>query len=77
MEEVDHAFEQHLKAMARGGNYGDHLELSAFVAVYKVEVKIYQQTFEHMISNGGEKSSDRVVHIAYHEVGVFQVCILK
>lgn len=70
-DEVDRAFEEHLKVMAKGGNYGDHMEISAFVAAYNVDVKIYQRSYEHTIRNGGEKGSARVVHIAYHEVSPY------
>lgn len=72
-EEVERVFEAHLARMAKGGTYGDNMEISAFSAAFCVDVKIYQRDFAYMVSGGvgsigggggGEKR--QVAHIAYH-----------
>ncbi|KAI9754171.1 MAG: putative electron transfer flavoprotein subunit [Chaenotheca gracillima] len=70
-EEVDRNFEAHLQQMARGGTYGDNMEITAFSAAYAVNVKIYQRDFAYVISggghDGGESEGERdTAHIAYH-----------
>ncbi|KZF23206.1 OTU-domain-containing protein [Xylona heveae TC161] len=71
-EEVERVFESHLQTMARGGTYGDNMEISAFSSAYDVDVKIYQRDFAYMVSGGdpdNEEESEgprRIVHIAYH-----------
>lgn len=47
---VDRVFESHLARMARGGTYGDHLEISAFAAAFATDVKIYQRDFAYVVS---------------------------
>ena len=68
--EIDRRFEGHLREMARGGTYGDHMEISAFSQAYNVNVKIYQRDKAYMITSAPERTSGAVVHIAYH-VGSF------
>jgi OTU domain-containing protein 3 len=65
-EEVDRVFETHLGSMARGGTYGDNMEITAFAAVYKVDVKIYQVDFAYMIPAPEDGTVHPVAHIAYH-----------
>ncbi|TKA60997.1 hypothetical protein B0A49_09406 [Cryomyces minteri] len=65
-EEIDRVFEGHLQSMARGGTYGDNMEISAFSSAYEVDVKIYQRDFAYMVSGAGEESQRDVAHIAYH-----------
>lgn len=67
--EIDKVFEGHLQSMARGGTYGDNMEIVAFSSAFGVDVKIYQRDFAFMISGAGEPSDDAersVAHIAYH-----------
>ena len=54
--------------MAKGGTYGDNMEISAFSAAYDVNVKIYQRDFAYMVSGGGTADDSRrnIAHIAYH-----------
>ena len=69
-EEVERVFESHLQQMARGGTYGDNMEISAFSAAYGVDIKIYQRDFAYMISAPDEEEVERqVLHIAYHVSG--------
>ncbi|KFZ05599.1 hypothetical protein V501_08204 [Pseudogymnoascus sp. VKM F-4519 (FW-2642)] len=65
-EEIDRVFETHLGSMARGGTYGDNMEISAFTSVYKVDVKIYQRDFAYMITAPEDGTVHPVAHIAYH-----------
>lgn len=69
-EEIDRVFETHLGSMARGGTYGDNMEISAFAAVYKVDVKIYQVDFAFMIPAPEDGTVHPVAHIAYHVCSV-------
>ncbi|KAK3678068.1 hypothetical protein LTR78_002163 [Recurvomyces mirabilis] len=65
--DIDRVFESHLLSMARGGTYGDNMEITAFASAYDVDVKIYQRDFAYMITGGGEDVGTRpVAHIAYH-----------
>ena len=65
--DIDHTFQNHLERMAKGGTYGDNMEISAFSSAYSVDVKIYQRDFAYMISGSGPDEGDRdVAHIAYH-----------
>jgi len=67
--DIDRVFEGHLDVMARGGTYGDNMEITAFSSAFGVDVKIYQRDFAYMVSGAGEyrDQTDRpVAHIAYH-----------
>ncbi|KAK3072101.1 hypothetical protein LTR53_007409 [Teratosphaeriaceae sp. CCFEE 6253] len=64
--DIDRVFESHLTSMARGGTYGDNMEITAFASAYSVDVKIYQRDFAYMVSGGGDESQKPVAHIAYH-----------
>ncbi len=65
-EEINRVFESHLQKMARGGTYGDNMEISAFSEAFKVDVKIYQRDFAYVVSTKPEGTVVPVVHIAYH-----------
>lgn len=73
--DIDRVFQSHLNSMAKGGTYGDNMEISAFSSAFCVDVKIYQRDFAYMISGTGtDQGSKRpVAHIAYH-VSVGHVC---
>ncbi|MCJ1360633.1 MAG: hypothetical protein MMC33_010641 [Icmadophila ericetorum] len=70
-QEIDAFFESHLQSMAKGGTYGDNMEVVAFSAAYKVNVNIHQRDFSYMVS-GTDNMEDidntdrRVLYIAYH-----------
>ena len=68
-EEIERVFESHLQQMARGGTYGDNMEISAFSAAFGVDVKIYQRDFAYMVSGSNQDVKREVVHIAYHVSG--------
>ena len=68
-EEVQRVFEAHLQQMARGGTYGDNMEISAFSAAFGVDVKIYQRDFAYLVSGGDNRENRAVAHIGYH-VGI-------
>ena len=65
-EEINRVFESHLAQMARGGTYGDNMEISAFCCAFNVDVKIYQQSFAYMVPVHHGRPANRVAHIAYH-----------
>lgn len=68
--DIDHTFQNHLGRMAKGGTYGDNMEISAFSSAYNVDVKIYQRDFAYMISGSGHDHDRETAHIAYH-VGTY------
>ncbi|GAB7346869.1 hypothetical protein MBLNU459_g1951t1 [Dothideomycetes sp. NU459] len=66
--DIDRVFQGHLASMARGGTYGDNMEISAFSSAFNVDVKIYQRDFAYMVSGASPDGDEarRVAHIAYH-----------
>lgn len=65
--DIDRVFEGHLENMARGGTYGDNMEITAFSSAFGYDVKIYQRDFAFMVSGSGVEDANRpVAHIAYH-----------
>lgn len=64
--EINRAFESHLLKMARGGTYGDNMELSAFSEALNVDIRIYQRDLTYLISTKAEGTVVPVLHIAYH-----------
>ena len=64
--DIDRVFEGHLECMARGGTYGDNMEITAFSSAFNVDVKIYQRDFAYMVTGGGDGVERPVAHIAYH-----------
>lgn len=68
-EEIDRNFESHLRSMARGGTYGDNMEITAFSKAFQVDVRIYQRDFAYVVSTA-PMGTVPMVHIAYH-VGTF------
>lgn len=67
-EEIDRTFENHLREMARGGTYGDNMEIAAFSTAYNVDVMIYRPNLAYMVStrHDSDKSVAPVLHIAHH-----------
>ncbi|MCJ1311976.1 hypothetical protein MMC25_005650 [Agyrium rufum] len=66
-EQVDAAFEAHLKQMAKGGTYGDNMEIRAFSQKYGVDVTIYKPDCVYVMSSDHTAIGSRpVVHIAHH-----------
>ncbi|KIW01946.1 uncharacterized protein PV09_06784 [Verruconis gallopava] len=66
-EEIDRAFEQHIQRMAKGGTWGDNMEIVAFAAAFNTDVRIYMSDFTYMVPGQGDESSRGIAHIAYHE----------
>lgn len=64
--EINRAFESHLLKMARGGTYGDNMELSAFSEALNVDIRIYQRDLTYLISTKAEGTVVPILHIAYH-----------
>ena len=65
-QDIDRTFECHLREMARGGTYGDNMEIVAFSSAFHIDVKIYQRDFAYVVSAKSDKAVVPVVHIAYH-----------
>ncbi|PNS18865.1 hypothetical protein CAC42_5404 [Sphaceloma murrayae] len=65
-EDVDRVFEQHLTTMARGGTWGDNMEIQAFSSAFNTDVKIYQRDFAYMMAAADSRELRPVAHIAYH-----------
>lgn len=42
-EEIDAAYKQHMKTMAKTGVYGDNLEITAFAQAFKVDIMIFSE----------------------------------
>ncbi|KAM3424698.1 hypothetical protein BST61_g6685 [Cercospora zeina] len=67
--DIDRVFENHLASMARGGTYGDNMEIVAFSSAMGHDVKIYQRDYAFMVSGSNDGAGDTarpVAHIAYH-----------
>ncbi|KAI9795670.1 MAG: hypothetical protein M1833_006911 [Piccolia ochrophora] len=65
-EEIDRVFEHHLQRMAKGGTYGDNLEISAFSEAYEVDVSIQQRDNILYVSTARPGEVRRVAYVAYH-----------
>lgn len=83
-EAVDRVFEQHLNTMAKGGTWGDNMEIQAFASAFGTDVKIYQRDFAYMMAANNSTESRPVAHIAYHvsqswcsSIGVLLMCHLE
>jgi len=64
-EEIDRVFESHLDRMAKGGTWGDNMEIVAFSSAFGVDVKIYQRDNAFLVRAGDDEARP-VCHIAYH-----------
>lgn len=64
--EVEATFQSHLKRMARGGTYGDNMEIVAFTRAFGVDVTIYQRDFAYLVSTKETETEVKNLHIAYH-----------
>ena len=42
-DEIDAAYKQHMKTMAKTGVYGDNLEIIAFAQAFKVDIMIFSE----------------------------------
>ncbi|KAI4184005.1 MAG: hypothetical protein L6R41_005023 [Letrouitia leprolyta] len=63
--EVDAVFEGHLTRMAKGGTYGDNMEIVAFSEAFNVNVIIYKKDVAFVIKND-EACREKTVYIAHH-----------
>jgi OTU domain-containing protein 3 len=66
LEEIDRNFEVHLERMAKGGTYGDNLEIRAFSRAYNTDVKIYNFDNAYYVRADDDDAVRPVAHIAYH-----------
>lgn len=63
--DLDAVFEGHLDRMAKGGTYGDNMEIVAFSYALNVNVTIYKRDFAFVVKDD-EACRDKTVYIAYH-----------
>ncbi|KAL8718804.1 MAG: hypothetical protein Q9225_004114 [Loekoesia sp. 1 TL-2023] len=63
--DVDAVFEGHLNRMAKGGTYGDNMEVVAFSEAFNVNVIIYKRDFAYCIKDDA-KCRSKTLYIAYH-----------
>ena len=70
-QEVESTFQQYLNIMAKGGAYGDNLEIVAFANVYKVDVCIYSEEMSRFLYCKSDEELGPVSQTAYivHHVG--------
>lgn len=59
-------FQEHVARMARGGVWGDNMEIQAFTAAFDWSVKIYQFDMAYVIPAPSGEDEGRTAHIAYH-----------
>ncbi|KAL8672656.1 MAG: hypothetical protein Q9168_002897 [Polycauliona sp. 1 TL-2023] len=64
--ELDAAFESHLNRMAKGGTYGDNMEVVAFSKAYSVDIIIYKREHALCVKVDETSAATRMLHIAYH-----------
>ncbi|KAL8751512.1 MAG: hypothetical protein Q9199_006365 [Rusavskia elegans] len=64
--ELDAAFESHLSRMAKGGTYGDNMEVVAFSKAYNVDLIIYKREHALCVKVDETSAAPRMLHIAYH-----------
>lgn len=66
-EEIDAAFEAHIARMAKGGTYGDNMEIRAFSKAYDTDVRIFDDNAnDYYVRASDEGFSQSVAYIAYH-----------
>lgn len=63
--DIDRVFQDHLNRMARGGVWGDNMEIHAFASAFDINVKIYQFDLSYILAAPGGAERP-YVHIAYH-----------
>ncbi|KAL8733407.1 MAG: hypothetical protein Q9181_003592 [Wetmoreana brouardii] len=64
--EKDAVFEGHLGRMAKGGTYGDNMEVVAFSKAFNVDVIIYMRQHAYYIKDDEHGGGSKILHIAYH-----------
>jgi OTU-like cysteine protease len=65
--EINAQFRRHLDDMARGGTYGDNMEVQAFANAFGVDVKIWHHNGQAwLLQSLANTQNARMVHIAYH-----------
>ena len=64
--ELDAAFESHLSRMAKGGTYGDNMEVVAFAKAYNVDLIIYKREHALCVKVDETSAAPKMLHIAYH-----------
>ncbi|KAF4308754.1 Ovarian tumor otubain [Botryosphaeria dothidea] len=65
-EEIEQTFQRHLETMAKGGTWGDNVEVQAFARAFDVTVKIYHRDFAYYVTPFQDEQKRTIVHIAYH-----------
>ena len=68
-QEVEATFQQYLNTMAKGGTFGDNLEIVAFANVYNVDVCIYSEEMGKFLYCKSDNETGEVpqkVYIVHH-----------
>ncbi|KAG8627790.1 hypothetical protein KVT40_003663 [Elsinoe batatas] len=66
-EDVNRTWEEHLTQMAKGGTYGDNMEIQAFAAAYNTDVHVYQREHKYVVPAVHGQVAPRAAHVAYHQ----------
>ena len=67
--DVEATFQSYLKTMAKGGAYGDNLEITAFAFAFKVDVKIYSEQGGYFyVASGAQNTAEDLptLYIVHH-----------
>ena len=65
--EMDAAYESYMAHMAKGGVYGDNIEIMAFCNAFNKDVKVYMADLSYFVKPTHDDGSIRdVMHVAYH-----------
>lgn len=76
-EEIDAAYKQHMKTMAKTGVYGDNLEIIAFAQAFKVDIMIFSEGGRFFYYIRCEKLEGEVAPmlcIVHHVSNLFNRC---
>ncbi|KAF4635666.1 hypothetical protein G7Y89_g2434 [Cudoniella acicularis] len=66
-EQIDAVWEAHLDRMAKGGTYGDNMEIRAFTKAYNMDVRIFDDNHNDYYVKAADDGVTRpVAYIAYH-----------
>jgi hypothetical protein len=65
-KQIDDNWEAYLERMARGGTYGDNVEIRAFAKAYNTDVRIHLHDYDYYVRAAHDGVVRPVAHIAYH-----------
>lgn len=65
-EQTERAWEEYLEQMAKGGTYGDNMEIRAFTKTYNTDLKIFQYNLALYTRAHDDGAVRPIAYIAYH-----------